>query len=212
MKALEPSDPSEINTDYIESDYQTESRFMPVFSKDIVEIVKSSAAKVCELDPIPTKLIKEHIGVIAPVLANIVNASLQKGKVSKNLKEALLKPLIKSLQLDLVFPSYRLVSNLSYCSKLIEKIAHRQLWRYVESTPMLETLQSAYRANHSTETALLKVKIDLLNNIQNQEVSCLILLNLSTAFDTISQSNLVNRLKYRFGIEGTALEWIVIFE
>ena len=107
-----------------------------------------------------------------------------------------------------VFPSYRLVSNISYCSKLIEKIAHRQLWRYVESTPMLETLQSVYRANHSTETALLKVKTDLLNNIQNQEVSCLILLDLSAAFDTISQSNLVNRLKYRFGIDGTALEWI----
>ena len=97
---------------------------MPVFSEDIVEIVKSSAAKVCELDPIPTKLVKEHIGVIAPVLANIVNVSFQKGEVSKNLKEALLKPLIKSLQLDLVFPSYRPVSNLSYCSKLIEKIAH----------------------------------------------------------------------------------------
>ena len=58
------------------------------------------------------------------------------------------------------------------------------------------------------ETALLKVKMDLLNNIQNQEVSCLILLNLSAAFDTISQSNLVNRLKYRFGIKGNALEWI----
>ena len=58
------------------------------------------------------------------------------------------------------------------------------------------------------ETALLKVKMDLLNNIQTQEVSCLILLDLSATFDTISQSNLVNRLKYRFGIEGTALEWI----
>ena len=65
---------------------------------------------------------------------------------------------------------------------------------------MLETLQSAYQANHSMETAHLKVKMDLLNNIQNQEVSCLILLNLSTTLDTISQSNLVNRLKYRFGI------------
>ena len=58
------------------------------------------------------------------------------------------------------------------------------------------------------ETALLKVKMDLLNNIQNQEVSYLILLDLSAAIDTISQSNLVNRLKYRFGIEGTVLEWI----
>ena len=98
---------------------------MPVSSEDIVKIVKSSAAKVCKLDPIPTKLVKEHIGVIAPVMTNIVNVSLQKGKVSENLKEALLKPLIKSPQLELVFPSYRPVSNLSYCSKLIEKIVHQ---------------------------------------------------------------------------------------
>ena len=71
-------------------------------------------------------------------------------------------------------------------------------------------LQSAYHANCSTETALLKVKTDLLSAIDNKEVTCLILLNLSAAFDTVNYTILLNRLKYHFGFSGTALSWICL--
>ena len=57
------------------------------------------------------------------------------------------------------------------------------------------------------ETALLKVKIDLLAALHNQEVSCLILLDLSAAFDTVSHKLLLNCLKYQFGFGGKILEW-----
>ena len=83
-----------------------------------------------------------------------------------------------------------------------------QITTYTESTNNLEKLQSAYHANFSTETALLKVKTDLLSAIDNKEVACLILLNLSTAFDTVNYTILLNRLKYQFGFSGTALSWI----
>ena len=46
-------------------------------------------------------------------------------------------------------------------------------------------MQSAYRSGHSIETAQLKVKADLLHAIDHQEVVCLILLDLSSAFDTV---------------------------
>ena len=39
----------------------------------------------------------------------------------------------------------------------------------------MEPMQSAYRAGHSTETALIKVKADLLNAVNNKEVVCLML-------------------------------------
>ena len=52
------------------------------------------------------------------------------------------------------------------------------------------------------ETALLKVKCD------KKEVLCIVLLDLSTAFDTISHAKLLNRLKYRFRITDTVLNWI----
>ena len=58
------------------------------------------------------------------------------------------------------------------------------------------------------ETALLKVKTDILKAMDNRENCCLLLLNLSTAFDMISHELLLNRLKYRFGFEDKVLTWI----
>ena len=45
-------------------------------------------------------------------------------------------------------------------------------------------MQSAYREHHSTETALLKVKNDILMNMDMGHVTLLVLLALSAAFDT----------------------------
>ena len=72
---------------------------------------------------------------------------------------------------------------------------------------MAEKFQSAYRAFHSTETALIKVKDDILRAIDNQRITCLILLDLNAAFDTVSHPLLLNRLKHCFGIQGTVLRW-----
>ena len=72
----------------------------------------------------------------------------------------------------------------------------------------MEELQSAYHEDHLTQTALLKVKMDLLAALDNQEVSCLILLDLSAAFDTVSYKLLLNCLKYQFGFGGNIFEWI----
>ena len=68
-------------------------------------------------------------------------------------------------------------------------------------------LQSAYRKDHSTETAVLKVKNDLLLNMNNGHVTILVLLDLSTAFDTVDHNLLLQKLQSVIGIQGTALSW-----
>ena len=72
---------------------------------------------------------------------------------------------------------------------------------------MAEKFNLHKRASHSTETALIKVKDDILRAIDNQWVTCLILLNLSVAFDAVSHPLLLNRLQHCFGIQGTVLKW-----
>ncbi|CAB4034340.1 Hypothetical predicted protein [Paramuricea clavata] len=72
---------------------------------------------------------------------------------------------------------------------------------------MLNVLQSAYRRYHSTETALLKVLNDILLSMNSQRVTLLVLLDLSSAFDTIDHGILLERLRSKFGIRGTVLSW-----
>ena len=69
-------------------------------------------------------------------------------------------------------------------------------------------LQSTYKANHSTETALLKVQNDILCSMDKKGVTVLVLLDLSAAFDTIDHSVLLARMKLLLGITDCALEWL----
>ena len=71
----------------------------------------------------------------------------------------------------------------------------------------MECNQSTYHKNHSTGTCLLKLKTDILDAINKKEVMCLVLLDLSAAFDSLEHSLILNRLKYRFGIVGKCLDW-----
>lgn len=68
---------------------------------------------------------------------------------------------------------------------------------------LLTWLQSAYRQNHSTETALIKVKNDLLINTDKGHVTLLVLLDVSAAFDTARI--LLRRLQLLLGLRGNVL-------
>ena len=191
--------------------YQTELRIGTltlVSYMDVINMVKSVPPKSCDLDPIPIKILKNHIDSLAHGIANIINTSFEQGYVCDSLKEAIIRPLLKSPKLDLVFPNFRPISNLAYLGKLAERFVSQQLMRYAELTNMMEPFQSAYRQGYSTETALLHIKTDILDAIDRKEVTCLVMLDLSTAFHTISHKLLINCLKYHFGITDTILQWI----
>ena len=72
----------------------------------------------------------------------------------------------------------------------------------------MEPNQSAYHQHFSTETSVLKVCADILKAMDKQEITCLILLDLSAVFDTIDHEILLRRLEKRFSIKGTVNKWI----
>jgi len=86
------------------------------------------------------------------------------------------------------------VSNLSFVSKLVERVAVKHLTDCLETNGLLPLLQSAYRSHHSTETALLKVLSDVLTAIDDKKVTLLALLDLSAAFDCVDHNILLSGL------------------
>ena len=90
--------------------------------------------------------------------------------------------------------------------KIIERIVKVRLTDHSVFKQVKQPSQS-YCKHHSTETALLYIHDHLINAIGSQKLSCLCLLDLSAAFDTIDHDILITRLSSWFGIHGSALNW-----
>ena len=120
----------------------------------------------------------------------------------------IVRPLIKKSTLDKnILKNYRPVSNLSFISKITEKIVASRFKKHLLENSLHEPKQSAYRSHHSTDTALISVTNDIMCAVDQKKAVMLVLLDLSAAFDTIDHSILLNRLHKRYGITGTALSW-----
>ena len=180
--------------------------FTMLSDNDVKLLIQNSALKSCPLDPMPSTLVSK-CEVLLPVLTNIINTSLQSGHFPEPWKEALVFPLLKKPGLDCIFKNFRPVSNLPFVSKLTERAAFNQTHGHMVSNNLYPDAQSAYRRNHSTETALLKVMNDILLNMNKQHVTILVLLDLSAAFDTVDHDILLERLSSKLGLNGTALGW-----
>ena len=102
-------------------------KFAPMSEKEVKEIIMSVKSRCCELDALPTSLLKRMIDVCLPSITKIMNLSLEMGQFTYQWKVAVVRPLLKKLGLDLINKIYRPVSNLSFLSKVIEKAMLKQL-------------------------------------------------------------------------------------
>jgi hypothetical protein len=186
--------------------------FDEVTPAEIDKLLSDSSTKQCELDSAPVWLLKALRVVFAPILALLVNTSISQATLPEKHKRAIIRPRIKKPGLDSSDPAnYRPISNLSFVSKLVERVIHRQLSNYVEMHKLLPPTQSGFRRLHSTETAVLKVYNDIALALDAGFVTALLLLDFSAAFDCVDHAILLQVLQTQFGIGASALKWISSF-
>ena len=98
-----------------------------ISKEELAPLLCRSVGKSCVLDPIPGSVLRDCIEELLPIIARIVNLSLQSAVMPHDLKEAVLKPKIKKDSLDSeLFSNFRPVSNIRFLAKAIEKaVAYR---------------------------------------------------------------------------------------
>ena len=144
--------------------------------------------------------------ILGPIITEMVNLSFEQGRFPDSQKHAIVVPRIKKPSLD---PSYRPVSNITFISKLVERIAASRFNSHAGLFKLLPARQSAYRRFHSTETAVAIVHNNIVRATDSGQVSALVLLYLSAAFDTVDHGTLLEILSLRFGITSSVLEWFL---
>ena len=143
-----------------------------------------------------------------PIVTKIVNHSIESGTVPDHFKKSIVTPLLKKHNLDKEnLANFRPVSNLSFLSKLTERVVKSRLEVHLASNSLFNKFQSAYSKFHSTETTLLSLYDYLVRAASQQKLTALCLLDLSAAFDTINHKILLDRLETWFGIKSNPLKW-----
>ena len=130
----------------------------PVYSDELFNIIMASPSKSCNIDPLPTSLLKTSVAPLLPFLTDTMNKSMSTGVVPHGFKVAQVSPKLKKACLDQnILANYMPISNLTFLSKVLERVVAARLVAYLVENKLSEPNQSAYRKGHSTETALVRV-------------------------------------------------------
>ena len=154
---------------------------------------------------IPTKILQLMVHELSPVIANLFNLSFLQGKFPSLLKVAKVIPLHKKSS-KLLCSNYRPISILSNLDKILEKIIHKRLYKFLETNNIIYSLQFGFRKNYSTTLALLNLTENIKQELDRGKFGCGIFIDFQKAFDTVDHNILLQKLSY-YGVRGKSNEW-----
>ena len=118
--------------------------FTMITSEELIKIISVMNKTTCSSDPFPSKLLMSHLPTIIDTITHSVFPS--------SCKSAIVLPLIKKPGLDPQVLKYdRPVTNLSFLSKVIEKVISSRILTHIADIDLIDKFQSAYRCGHSTD-------------------------------------------------------------
>ena len=164
------------------------------------------SGKCCGIDQIDSYSVKLAADIIDHPLHHTITLSIQQKKFPSSWKWSKIVPLHKKNS-RLEKSNYRPVAILSPFSKILEKITYEQIYTYFSRNKLLHPDMHGFRQNRSTCTALLSMYNRWVSAASQGQVSGVVFLDLSSAFDLVSPEILIQKLKI-YGLDEDYLEWI----
>ena len=90
---------------------------------------------------------------------------------------------------------FRRIALLCFLSKALEKFAHDQIVAYLKNAKILDPFLVGFKKHHCAQPALMKLKNDILTGMGEKQASLLSQFDFSKAFDPISLSKLLVKLR-----------------
>src|SRR6218665_660335 len=184
------------------------NNFRLITDTELRKLFISCNLKSCELDPLTPFVMVDVLDEIVPFLLYLFNRSLSEGFLPSSQKCSIIFPALKQSPLDpSLCRNYRPITNLSILSKTLVRLVSLQLLSYLEQSGFLPSIQSRFRAHHSTETALLSLLSDIYTAMDNSHGTLIALFDASSAFDMVDNEIILQRLETSFGLSGFPLNW-----
>ena len=171
--------------------------FTMITSEDLINIISVINKTTCSSYPLPSKLLMSHLPTIIDTIIHIINLCLSFNVFLSSCNSAIVLLCSRSL---VSIGTNRPVLNTSFLSKLAEKVMSSRILKHIADIILINKFQSAYRCGHSTNTSFLRVYSDIVTITGQRHGSYRVLLDLSTAFDTIDHDTLFVILEKYVGI------------
>lgn len=142
-------------------------------------------------------------------ITNFINLSFSTCSFPRSLKQATITPIYKSGGKN-VLTNYRPISILPSFSKIIEKIFANKMLDFLNHTNFFANNQFGFLPGRSTEMVLLKFSKFIYKNIDHNNFTVSIFLDIKKAFDNVNHSILIYKL-INAGFRGDILKWLTSY-
>ena len=178
------------------------SMFIPYISE--YEIIKSLKNSSAGYDNIPASIAKQYIQHYIKPLTYLINSSFECGIFSNELKLAKVIPIFKNGDKKDI-SSYRLISILSFFSKIFEKAMYKHLINFIDKNKILYKYQFGFRKLHSRNHAIISLVEKVNNALDSGKILIVVFLDLKKRLTPLTiasyKTNFTNMiLEVHYGI------------
>ena len=159
-------------------------------------------------DRLESTALKHAAAILHGPITHIVNTSITTSKFAAKWKIGKLLPLHKGKGLNPQDPtSYRPISLLPALGKIVERVLQPQILEFMEHSGQFNNNIHSYRKSHSTTTAMIQLSDKIFRGCDAKQITTLITLDQSAAFDVLRHSTLIEKLRL-YNFSDTVIKWV----
>ena len=164
---------------------------------EIIEICKGiNVNKASCVNNISSEILRDVFLAVPEKLCQFFNNCFKFAMIPDCWKYAKVTPLPKGGNNQLV-SNYRPISLLPVLSKMIEKIVHRRIYKFLGENDILDKRQGGFRPEHSTAKTCTYFTEDIYTSMNNKEITIAVFIDAMKAFDTVNHEILTKKLQQR---------------